>query len=194
MERREPGSRWTRAGGAARRRDGLAEARARARVGRAEGPGLGRWWSGSRAPWMGRRPGLLASPCLASPLRGGWCSLPPTPLPARPGGARSHPRPEAPSSREQRRRRASCRRPGTLGLGARKRSRAGPPVAQLALLGHRPRPPPRRPQPLSAGVPFAAPRPLPWTAQCPYMNSADTNYQNNKELEIHEPSTETSPN
>ncbi|XP_053757882.1 collagen alpha-1(I) chain-like [Panthera pardus] len=87
MERREPGSRGARAGVAARRRDGPAGARARA--GRAEGPGLGRGPSGSRTPGAGGRRGPRASPRLARPLRAapGRPALPP-PASLAPGPAR----------------------------------------------------------------------------------------------------------
>lgn len=92
MERREPGSRWTRAGGAARRRDGPAGARARggprARDWAAGGAAPGRrGWAGAAGP--GPRP---ASPVGSGRHRGGRRSLlPPPSLPARPGpAARAH--------------------------------------------------------------------------------------------------------
>lgn len=162
MERREPGSRWTRAGGAARRRDRPAGARARG------GPTAGDWAAGGAAP--GRRGWAAAAgpaPRPASPVRsvrhrGGRRSLlPPPSLPARPG-ARSHPRPEAPSRREQRTEARKLRPAGTPRLcpAAGRASRR-----PTRFIGSPASPPPRRPRPFSAGALFAAPRPLPGAAR-----------------------------
>lgn len=133
MERREPGSRWTRAGGAARRRDGPAGARARggprARDWAAGGAAPGRrGWAGAAGP--GPRP---ASPVRSGRPRGGRRSLlPPPSLPARPGpAARAHTLGRRRPHAEQRPELQPARDAAAGG-----RSRAGPPAARRALLGH----------------------------------------------------------
>ncbi|XP_078291436.1 uncharacterized protein LOC132665760 [Panthera onca] len=167
MERREPGSRGARAGVAARRRDGPAGARARARG----GPRARAWAAGRAAPGRRGRAGAAgpgprpALPGRSARLRGGRRSLPPPPsLPARPGGALTPTARGAltPSAATGARKLPLARDPAAC---ARNRARAGPPAARPALLGHRPRPPPRRPLPFFAGAPFAAPRPLPRAAR-----------------------------
>lgn len=146
--------------------------RGRARLRARGGPRARAWAAGGAAPGRWGRVGATgpgprpASPGRFARLSGGRRSLlPPPSLPARPGGARSHPRPEAPSRRALRRARASCPPARDPAACARNPARAGPPAARPALLGHGPRPPPRRPRPFFAGSPFAAPRPLPRTAR-----------------------------
>lgn len=144
MERREPGSRWTRAGGAARRRDGPAGTRARgAGRGPGTGPRAGRLADagGRRTPRTPRAPGL-APPCLAVPCGPGAAGASSSRLPrSGPSGARSHPRPEAPHAERSGRRRARCRRPGTLrrvpGTGAGRGLPRPGPLCWVTGLAHR---------------------------------------------------------
>ncbi|XP_077831228.1 uncharacterized protein LOC114673752 [Macaca mulatta] len=138
MERREPGSRWTRAGGAAgRRRAGLAGARARG------GPRARacRGRRGSRTPGP---PAASRPACSSARFPGDRRSrLPPSPLPAgpRPGGARSHPRPKPPSSRALRTGARKLPPAGTL-RRVPEPGRAGPPADRplywVTGLAHRP--------------------------------------------------------
>lgn len=150
-----------REGGTGRRRRTHARASARG------GPRVPDWAAGGAAPGHRGWAGALGSrPRPASPVRSGAASAP-SRLPRSQLGpaARAHTlgqrRPQAESS-DGGAQAAAGRDPVAC---AGKRSRAGPPAAQFALLGHRPRPPTRGPQPFSAGVPFAVPRPLPWAAR-----------------------------
>ncbi|XP_072862607.1 uncharacterized protein [Chlorocebus sabaeus] len=172
MERREPGSRWTRAGGAAgRRRAGLAGARARG------GPRARacRGRRGSRTPGP---PAASRPACSSARLPGDRRSrLPPSPLPAgpRPGGARSHPRPKPPSRRALRTGARKLPPAGTL-RRVPEPGRAGPPADRplywVTGLAHRP-----AGRSHLGGRAARGPRPIP--------RPAPDTLRMTKELEIH---------